>query len=63
VNRVKEPTTYSIVESERKSHGPSSEMFIEFTFNEQPDTIMETLADLSREETTTVVRAQLSDGW
>ncbi len=68
VNKMKELTTYSIVESERKSHGPSSGMFIEFTFNEQPETIMETLredsrlGDLSRNEATAVVRAQLSNG-
>jgi cell division control protein 6 len=68
VNKMKELTTYSIVESERKSHGPSSGMFIEFTFNEQPETIMETLSedsrlgDLSKDEVTTVVRAQLSNG-
>lgn len=67
VNKMKELTTYSIVESERKSHGPSSGMFIEFTFNEQPATIMETLGedsrldDLSESEVTAVVRAQLAN--
>lgn len=65
VNKMKELTTYSLVGAERRSHGPSSGMFLEFRFAERPDTILETLREDSRigtigqEELTAVVRAQL----
>ena len=65
VNKMKELTTYSLVEFERRSHGPSSGMFLEFRFAERPETILETLREDSRfdmvghEEVETVVRAQL----
>jgi cell division control protein 6 len=65
VNKMKELTTYSLVDFERKSHGPSSGMFLEFQFGERPETILETLREDSRidtvasEEVESVVRAQL----
>nr|WP_254547263.1 orc1/cdc6 family replication initiation protein [Halomarina sp. BND7] len=65
VNKMKELTTYSLVEFERRSHGPSSGMFLEFRFAEYPETILETLREDSRldmvghEEVKNVVRAQL----
>jgi archaeal cell division control protein 6 len=65
VNKMKELTTYSLVDFERRSHGPSSGMFLEFQFGERPDTILETLREDSRlesvstEEVQSVVRAQL----
>jgi cell division control protein 6 len=43
VNKMKEMTTYSLVEFERRSHGPSSGMFLQFQFGERPETILETL--------------------
>jgi len=43
VNKMKELTTYSLVDFERRSHGPSSGMFLEFQFSESPATILETL--------------------
>lgn len=64
VNKMKELTTYSLVDFERRSHGPSSGMFLEFQFGERPETILETLREDSRiekvsdEEVTSVVRAQ-----
>jgi cell division control protein 6 len=48
VNKMKELTTYSLVEFERRSHGPSSGMFLEFRFAERPETILETLREDSR---------------
>jgi cell division control protein 6 len=60
-----ELTTYSLVEFERRSHGPSSGMFLEFRFGERPETILETLRQGSRidgvshDEVTSVVKAQL----
>lgn len=51
VNKMKEMTTYSLVDVERRSHGPSSGMFLEFQFSEQPETILETLREDSRLET------------
>ena len=65
VNKMKELTTYSLVDFERRSHGPSSGMFLEFQFGESPKTILETLREDSRidmvshEEVTSVVNAQL----
>ncbi|OTF01906.1 cell division control protein Cdc6 [Halorubrum sp. SD683] len=64
VNKMKELTTYSLVDFERRSHGPSSGMFLEFQFGERPETILETLREDSRiekvsdEEVKSVVRAQ-----
>jgi cell division control protein 6 len=64
VNKMKELTTYSLVDFERRSHGPSSGMFLEFQFGERPETILETLREDSRlemvsdDEVTSVVRAQ-----
>jgi cell division control protein 6 len=48
VNKMKELTTYSLVDFERRSHGPSSGMFLEFRFAERPETILETLREDSR---------------
>jgi cell division control protein 6 len=65
VNKMKELTTYSLVDFERRSHGPSSGMFLEFQFGERPETILETLREDSRldivsaEEVQSVVTAQL----
>ncbi|WP_425492367.1 AAA family ATPase [Halobellus inordinatus] len=65
VNKMKELTTYSLVDFERRSHGPSSGMFLEFQFAEQPDTILETLREDSRlemvseDEVNSVVNAQI----
>lgn len=67
VNKMKELTTYSLVDFERRSHGPSSGMFLEFQFGERPETILETLhedsriAELSLDEVEPVVKAQLRD--
>jgi len=47
---MKELTTYSLVDFERRSHGPSSGMFLEFQFGERPETILETLREDSRLE-------------
>lgn len=65
VNKMKEMTTYSLVDFERRSHGPSSGMFLEFQFGERPETILETLREDSRismaspDEVKSVVKAQL----
>ena len=65
VNKMKELTTYSLVEFERRSHGPRSGMFLEFHFAERPETILETLREdaridmVSDEELTSVVDAQI----
>ena len=65
VNKMKELTTYSLVEFERRSHGPSSGMFLEFRFAERPATILETLQEdsrlehVKRDEVDTVVETQL----
>lgn len=65
VNKMKELTTYSLVDFERRSHGPSSGMFLEFQFGERPETILETLREDSRiggvdpGEIQTVVKAQI----
>ncbi|SDD70304.1 orc1/cdc6 family replication initiation protein [Natrinema hispanicum] len=65
VNKMKEMTTYSLVDFERRSHGPSSGMFLEFQFGERPDTILETIREDSRldmvspDEVTSVVKAQV----
>ncbi|AHG01706.1 cell division control protein Cdc6 (plasmid) [Halostagnicola larsenii XH-48] len=65
VNKMKEMTTYSLVDFERRSHGPSSGMFLEFQFAERPETILETLQEdsridmVSREEVESVVKAQI----
>jgi cell division control protein 6 len=67
VNKMKELTTYSLVDFERRSHGPSSGMFLEFQFGESPDTILETLhedtriAELSEDEVRSVVQAQIRE--
>jgi len=66
VNKMKELTTYSLVDFERRSHGPSSGMFLEFQFGERPRTILETLREDSRLESISadavrsVVNAQTS---
>ncbi|UHQ96102.1 orc1/cdc6 family replication initiation protein [Natrinema halophilum] len=65
VNKMKEMTTYSLVNFERRSHGPSSGMFLEFQFGERPETILETLREDSRidmvspSEVSSVVKAQI----
>ena len=65
VNKMKELTTYSLVEFERRSHGPKSGMFLEFHFAERPETILKTLREdaridmISDEELTSVVDAQI----
>ena len=65
VNKMKELTTYSLVNFERRSHGPSSGMFLEFQFAERPDTILETLREDSRiemvseDEVESIVKAQI----
>jgi len=65
VNKMKELTTYSLVDFERRSHGPSSGMFLEFQFGERPETILDTLREDSRldvvstDEIESVVKAQL----
>jgi cell division control protein 6 len=65
VNKMKELTTYSLVDFERRSHGPSSGMFLEFQFGERPETILETLREDSRidmvshNEVRSVVKAQI----
>ena len=66
VNKMKELTTYSLVETERKSQGPHSGSYLEFTFGEDPNTIIETLREDSRlkdvhgDELRTVARAQIN---
>jgi len=66
VNKMKELTTYSLVDFVRRSHGPSSGMFLEFQFGESPSTVLETLAEdaridsVSSSEVRTVVKAQLN---
>jgi cell division control protein 6 len=65
VNKMKELTTYSLVQSARKSQGPHSGSYLEFTFEEAPKTILETLreddrlANVRESELRSVVRAQL----
>jgi cell division control protein 6 len=65
VNKMKELTTYSLVDFERRSHGPSSGMFLEFQFGERPETILGTLREDSRlnmissSEVESVVEAQV----
>ena len=67
VNKMKEMTTYSLVDFERRSHGPSSGMFLEFQFGERPQTILETLHEDSRismvapDEVDSVVSAQIRE--
>lgn len=67
VNKMKELTTYSLVEFERKSGGPHSGSYLEFAFAEDPNRIIETLLEDSRfdevhmGELETVVNAQLED--
>ncbi|MDL0120496.1 orc1/cdc6 family replication initiation protein [Halobacterium salinarum] len=67
VNKMKELTTYSLVKSGRKSQGPHSGSYLEFTFEENPQTIIETLREDSRldgvadDELRTVVRSQLAN--
>jgi cell division control protein 6 len=67
VNKMKELTTYSLVNFERRSHGPSSGMFLEFQFAESPSTILETLREdsridmVSQTEVESVVRAQIQN--
>lgn len=66
VNKMKELTTYSLVETERKSQGPHSGSYLEFTFGENPNTIIETLREDSRlkdvnvDELRTVVKTQIN---
>lgn len=65
VNKMKELTTYSLVEAERKSQGPNSGSYLEFSFAEDPQTIIDTLREDSRfddiheDELRSVVTAQL----
>ncbi|WP_188853749.1 orc1/cdc6 family replication initiation protein [Haloarcula argentinensis] len=65
VNKMKELTTYSLVDFERRSHGPTSGMFLEFQFGERPETILETLREDSRidmvstDAVESVVKAQI----
>ncbi|MFA9427867.1 orc1/cdc6 family replication initiation protein [Natronorubrum sp. A-ect3] len=65
VNKMKELTTYSLVESKRKSQGPHSGSYLEFSFGENPATILDTLREDSRfndvhdHELRSVVKAQL----
>ena len=67
VNKMKELTTYSLVDFERRSHGPSSGMFLEFQFGERPETILDTLREdsriesVSKEEVQSVVKAQIKN--
>lgn len=67
VNKMKELTTYSLVNFERRSHGPSSGMFLEFQFAESPSTILETLREdsridmVSQDEVESVVQAQIQN--
>ncbi|UPM45089.1 orc1/cdc6 family replication initiation protein (plasmid) [Halocatena salina] len=67
VNKMKELTTYSLLDFERRSHGPSSGMFLEFQFGEQPETILETLREdsridmISNHEVESVVKAQIQN--
>ena len=67
VNKMKELTTYSLVDFERRSHGPSSGMFLEFQFAERPETILDTLREDSRiesvshEEVKSVVKSQIKN--
>ena len=67
VNKMKELTTYSLVDFERRSHGPSSGMFLEFQFGERPETILDTLREDSRldvisaSEVEAVVKTQLKN--
>ena len=67
VNKMKELTTYSLVNFERRSHGPTSGMFLEFQFGERPETILETLREDSRidivtpEEIKSIVNAQIQN--
>jgi cell division control protein 6 len=67
VNKMKELTTYSLVDFERRSHGPSSGMFLEFQFGERPETILKTLREDSRfdmvqaQEVESVVKAQIKN--
>ena len=67
VNKMKELTTYSLVDFERRSHGPTSGMFLEFQFGERPETILETLREDSRidmvstNEIESVVKAQIQN--
>ena len=63
---MKELTTYSLVETERKSQGLHLRtVTLEFTFGENPRTIMGTLREDSRlndahdDELRTVVKAQI----
>lgn len=48
VNKMKELTTYSLVEFSRESAGPSSGSYLEFRFGEAPQRILETLREDSR---------------
>jgi cell division control protein 6 len=64
VNNIKELTTYSLVETEQKSDGPQTGRYLDISFEERPETIIETLreesADLdeiSRAELESVVTA------
>jgi len=66
VNKMKELTTYSLVECERKSKGPTSGSYLEFSFTDDADTIYETLreeearlGDLDTNELRVVVNAQM----
>ncbi|MCU4924461.1 orc1/cdc6 family replication initiation protein [Halobacteria archaeon AArc-dxtr1] len=67
VNKMKELTTYSLVDFERRSYGPRSGMFLEFQFAERPQTILNTLREDSRldmvshEDVVEIVTTQLRD--
>jgi cell division control protein 6 len=67
INKMKEMTTYSLVDFERRSHGPKSGMFLEFRFGERPATIVRTLREsssldrVSDDQVRTVARAQVNE--
>jgi len=67
INKMKEMTTYSLVDFERRSHGPKSGMFLEFQFGERPATIVRTLREssdldrVSKEEVQSVAKAQVDE--
>ncbi len=64
--KMKELTTYSLVKTERKSQGLYSGSYLELTFGENPNTIIETLLEDSRlkdvhvDELLAVVWAQIN---
>ncbi len=67
VNKMKELTTYPLLKSERTSQGPHTGSYLEFSFAENPTTIVDALCEDSRfddvheAEIQAVVRAQLRE--